>query len=177
MKSRKWVKEGASPSAREAQLVLDGVRRVVQLLRESSVFAERKVGVSGAQLFVLRALAQHGPLTVNELAEQTLTHQSSVSLVVAKLESRGFVRKGKSPNGDRRFVWLELTSPGRGLLSQAPETAQELLVRNVRKMGPAQRRRVNDVLKLLVRAMEGGDFIPNMFFEDDNRGKGTRKGR
>ena len=37
--------------------VLDSIRRIVQFLRESSREAERRVGLSGAQLFVLRTVA------------------------------------------------------------------------------------------------------------------------
>ena len=38
----------------DVQAVLDGVRRIVQALRASSRWAERHVGLSGAQLFVLQ---------------------------------------------------------------------------------------------------------------------------
>jgi DNA-binding MarR family transcriptional regulator len=69
--------------------VLDSLRRIVQVLRESSRRAERQLGISGAQLFVLEKLAEAPSQSLNELAERTHTHQSSVSTVVARLVKRG----------------------------------------------------------------------------------------
>jgi DNA-binding MarR family transcriptional regulator len=68
--------------------VLDAVRRIVQALRESSRQAERQVGLSGAQLFVLQKLAESPASSVNELAARTHTHQSSVSLSSAGSNSK-----------------------------------------------------------------------------------------
>src|SRR4051812_49679467 len=70
---------------RATREVLDAIRRVVRTLREASRHSDRVVGVSAAQLFVLQRLAGTRGLSVNELAARTLTHQSSVSVVVSKL--------------------------------------------------------------------------------------------
>ncbi|HVZ71455.1 MAG TPA: MarR family transcriptional regulator, partial [Polyangia bacterium] len=94
--------------------VLDGVRHLVRTLRESSREAERAVGVSAAQLFVLQRLSGGGPLSVNELAARTLTHQSSVSVVVAKLARRGLVARARAADDARRLE-VTLTPAGRAV--------------------------------------------------------------
>src|SRR5688500_1533543 len=95
--------------AGEARAVLDSIRLIVQTLRISSRAAERDVGVSAAQLFVLTKLAAaNKPLSVGELADRTLTHQSSVSVVVQKLEKQGLVARTRSQD-DARRVELSLT--------------------------------------------------------------------
>src|SRR4051812_6915818 len=81
---------------RDARSVLDSIRRIVRALRVSSRRAELNVGLSGAQLFVLQKLAEGGRLSVNELAAKTLTHQSSVSVVVQRLSARGLVSSSRS---------------------------------------------------------------------------------
>src|SRR5437763_15520097 len=80
-------------AATDAHDVLDAIRRIVQALRESSRLAESRVGLSGAQLFVLRTLAESPGLSLNEVAALTRTHQSSVSVVVTRLARDGLVRK------------------------------------------------------------------------------------
>src|SRR3954465_9301852 len=94
----------SSPSQRrpvreraETALALDEVRRLVQALRQSTVQAERETGLSGAQLFVLQQLAQTPAQSLNDLAERTHTHQSSVSVVVTRLVGRGLVSRQRSP--------------------------------------------------------------------------------
>src|SRR5262245_28824999 len=96
----------------DTRAVLDAVRRIVHALRESSRWAEKHVGLSGAQLFVLQKLAESpDAVSVNELAARTHTHQSSVSTVVARLVGRGLVRRVWS-EADGRSVELTLSRRG-----------------------------------------------------------------
>src|ERR1700693_6047167 len=66
---RTWRSMGAHASA-DARAVLDAIRRIVRLLRPSDRAAEKKTGLSGAQLFVLQQLrAAGGELTPGELSQ------------------------------------------------------------------------------------------------------------
>jgi len=144
--------------------VLDAVRRIVQTLHESSRRAERELGVSGAQLFVLQRLAESPAASLNELAERTHTHQSSVSVVVAKLVARGLVRRSKAA-GDGRRLELSVTPAGRRLASRAPHAAQDRLIAAVNKLSTPRRAVLADVLTDLAQAVSGTGRA-GMFFED-----------
>ncbi len=165
----------------EAIEVLDHLRRIVRVLRESSRASESMLGVTGAQLFVLRALAgardsNGGPLSLNALAERTRTHQSTVSVVVRRLVTRGLVRRTISPS-DRRQLELSLTNKGRSLLSQAPLAAQDALIEGIERLTPGQRRNLASALGALVRAMHLEQQAPAMFFEEPARSGGKRARR
>ena len=71
-------------SQTEMTRVIDSIRLLVKALRDSGRDAEQKLGITSAQLYVLQALRDH-PASINELAARTCTHQSSVSMVVARL--------------------------------------------------------------------------------------------
>jgi hypothetical protein len=59
---------------------MDATRHIVRALVGASRAIQANTGISGAQLFVLRQLAGSSePLSVNQLADLTLTHQSTVS--------------------------------------------------------------------------------------------------
>jgi DNA-binding MarR family transcriptional regulator len=149
---------------------MDGIRRVVQALRVSSRGAEQRVGLSGAQLFVLQRLAGSPALSINELADATLTHQSSVSVVVRRLVERGLVRRGASGEDGRR-VEVSLTARGRHLIERAPGAAQDRLIEGLRRMSTADCRTLAIQLQRLVRAMGLDDQPPAMFFESAPRRK------
>src|ERR1700710_363682 len=117
----------AAAQGEDVREVLNALRRIVRSLRVSSRTAEQRVGLSGAQLFVLQCLARQSPCSVNELAARTATDQSSVSVVVSRLVARGHVRRAPSKL-DRRRVELTLTPSGRALLAAAPEAAQGRLL-------------------------------------------------
>jgi len=154
--------------------VLDAFRRIVQALRESSRLAQGRVGLSGAQLFVLQRLGEAPSLSVNELAAQTHTHQSSVSVVVARLVEAGLVRRTPCPS-DRRRVELTLTASGRRTAAGSPDVAQARLVQAVAGLTPLRRRQLAASLGEVAHAMTGTREAPAMFFEDRAVGrKGAR---
>jgi DNA-binding MarR family transcriptional regulator len=151
--------------SRETRAILDDLRRIVQVLRESSRAAEAELGVSGAQLFVLRALAAAPALSLSELTQRTHTHQSTVSVVVKRLVRHKFVRR-RASDSDRRRVELELTQAGRGLLERAPLAAQDRLIGGLARLERDERRTLASGLRRLVTEMQLAHTAPAMFFED-----------
>lgn len=146
--------------------ILDDLRRVVRKLRESSREAEQRLGVTGAQLFVLRTLSQAKSLSVNELSARTRTHQSTVSTVVRRLVERGLVTR-KSSVEDARRVELSVTKSGLSLLSKAPLAAQDDLILGIERLSREQRRTLASSLRTLVTTMGLDAQEPAMFFEEE----------
>jgi DNA-binding MarR family transcriptional regulator len=154
----------ADPS--DVTIVLDSVRILLRAIRLNNVDVERELGVSLAQLFVMEQLARHDGSSVNDLAELTRTHQSSVSVVVRKLAERGFVEKRISANDGRRAE-LSLTLAGRELLERSPTTVQARLEDGLQQYGAARTRALAESLAEWLRLCGLHDAAPPMFFEDD----------
>ena len=154
--------------------VLDAFRRIVQALRTSSRDAERRVGLSAAQLYALQQLANMSGASVNDLAARTFTHQSSVSVVVQRLVARRLVAKVPS-NDDRRRVRLTLTDSGRALLRRSPEPVQERLIAGIAAVPAADRRVLMTALDTIADTLATRGGEPPMLFEDE-RTKGGRNG-
>lgn len=163
---------GSHTSAGHTRAVLDAVRRIVHALGASSRWAEKHVGLTGAQLFVLQKLAESpDPLSLNELAARTHTHQSSVSTVVARLAARGLVQRRRSET-DRRALKLTLAGRGRQLTSRAPDVAQDRLIRAVERLSPSRQRQLASTLTELAHHVDAGAGAPGMFFEEHGRRRG-----
>ncbi|RKH97091.1 MarR family winged helix-turn-helix transcriptional regulator [Corallococcus sp. AB038B] len=159
----------------EVRAAMDGVRRLVRLLRVSARASERLVGISGAQLFILQELAESGPCSINTLAERTLTHQSSVSVVVTRLIEQGLVSRRRSDEDGRR-VEVALEPKGRALIRKAPPMAQARLISGLRGMKPDVRAGLVQGLDAWVRALGlDGDVAP-LFFEEENA-RPSRRGK
>jgi DNA-binding MarR family transcriptional regulator len=153
--------------------VLDAIRRIVRSLREASRASERSLGLSAAQVFVLQRLQSAPAQSVNELAERTLTHQSSVSVVVSKLCDRGLVARTPSV-ADARRIEIALTKQGRALLERAPVVApQDRLIAGLALLGPRKRRLLAAGLRGLIDAMALPDEPAAMFFEKTPRPRGS----
>jgi DNA-binding MarR family transcriptional regulator len=164
-KKKKNTQNRAVPHQMGVREVLNSLRHIVRSLRVASRTAEQRVGLSGAQLFVLQCLGRESPCSVNELAARTATDQSSVSVVVSRLVSRGHVRRTPS-KVDRRRVELSLTKSGRALLEAAPEAAQDRLLLALTQLPKPDLRALSRILGRVVELAEVANEVPTLFFED-----------
>jgi DNA-binding MarR family transcriptional regulator len=144
---------------------MNAIRRVVRFLRLSAQHAERTVGLSGAQLFVLQQVRERPAASLAELAERTVTDPSSVSAVVQRLANAGLVRKTRARR-DRRRATLTLTDRGRALVRRAPSAAQERLARALGTLPEADAAALERGLSALTKKMGLSQGLPPMFFED-----------
>ncbi len=154
-----------SEEVQQITTAMNAVRSVVRALRVSSRMIEGKMGISGAQLFVMQQLAERPAHSLNELADRTATHQSSVSVVVRRLVEHGYVSR-TTADADRRRVELALTDKGREVLGGAPTTVQIKLLRGARALGPDERRSLADLLGAWVRASGIEDTAPPLLGEE-----------
>ena len=117
-----------------------------------------------AQLFVLRHLAESQPLSLGEIADRTLTRQSTVSVVVARLVTHGLVRRDRAAD-DRRRLELSLTPAGRRLLSRAPEPTTGRLLAALDELTSDQLRSLSTGLDALIGTLGVESRAAGMLFE------------
>jgi MarR family transcriptional regulator, lower aerobic nicotinate degradation pathway regulator len=154
-----------SEEVEQTTTAMNAVRSIVRALRVSSRMIEGRMGISGAQLFVLQQLAERPAHSLNDLAERTATHQSSVSVVVRRLVDHGYVSRTTS-DVDRRRVELALTDKGRQVLAGAPTTVQVKLLRGARALTADQRKALAELLQSWVQAAGIEDAAPPLLGED-----------
>jgi DNA-binding MarR family transcriptional regulator len=143
---------------------MDGLRRIVRALHAGTAASERVVGLSSAQLFVLRQLHAEPEQSLGDIARRTRTTQSSVSEVVGRLVKRGLVAREPSAR-DRRRAVLTLTAAGAAVVATAPETVQERLVAGFGRLDPAAQRALAESTERWLAESGLADVAPTFFFE------------
>ena len=149
---------------------MNAVRSIVRALRINTRAIELKMGISLAQLFVLQQLAEKPADSLNELADRTATHQSSVSVVVRRLVERGYVTRTASP-ADKRRIEIAVTQSGRDLLAGAPMTIQTQLVNALRDMPGHDQSTLADLLERWLIAAKIDFASPPMLGEDESESR------
>jgi DNA-binding MarR family transcriptional regulator len=155
-----------APSSADVQSILDSLRRMVRGLRGAAQSSERAVGISGAQLFVLEELARAPAASLNELAGRTLTHKSSLSVVVARLVERGLVQRTPSRD-DRRSAALYLTARGRKALEKSSASPQARMITALRQLSAAEVAAFAVLFEKLNHELNFDVLEPTMLFEKD----------
>ncbi len=145
---------------------MNAVRNIVRALRINTRAIELRMGISLAQLFVLQQLADKPADSLNELADRTATHQSSVSVVVRRLVDRGFVSR-TSVAADKRRIRIALTPEGEAMLKDAPTTVQVQLMDGLRRLSSDKREDLAELLEMWLTAAGIDVAQPPMMFEDE----------
>jgi DNA-binding MarR family transcriptional regulator len=105
--------------------------RFIRLLRRYT-----KGDVTPSMGAVLSAVAD-GSRRITELAELEGLAQPSITLIVAKLEERGWVKR-RQDAGDRRIVQVTITAAGRAALESRREAVRTLLAARLKTMSDQQ---------------------------------------
>jgi len=150
---------------RDATAVMVALRRIVRLFRLADRDTEAAHGLSAAQMFVLHALARAPAKSLGELATRTMTDQSSVSTVVARLVERKLV--AKTPGSDRRRAELRITPRGEHILRTAPRLPQAMVADVIEAMPLARRAELVRSLESFASAIGANEIAPRMLFEDE----------
>jgi len=158
---------------RDAGAVLGSLRRLVRFLRLAQHRSQQADGLSAAGRFVLESLAAAPASSLAELADRTLTDQSSVSIVVLRLVERGLVVRRRARDDHRRTELL-LSARGRALAGQGPDLAQVRIIDAIAGMPAASRRGLVTALAALVRDVGADSLAPRMLFEDEPAAKPAR---
>lgn len=145
--------------------IVQGLRRIVKALHTYSQDVRSSYGLTGPQLWALKTLRSGGRMSMGRLAVALAVHQSSVSILVDRLEKRGLVRRMRS-RLDQRVVEMELTKRGAALAAGAPEAAQGRLLHALEAMPAEEVRQIRHATDCLVRAMEATDVKARFFFAD-----------
>jgi MarR family transcriptional regulator, organic hydroperoxide resistance regulator len=145
--------------------IVQGLRRIVKALHTYSQDVRTAYGLTGPQLWALKTLHQNGRMSTGRLAAALAVHQSSVSILVDRLDTRGLVRRIRG-RLDHRFVEIELTKRGAALATDAPEAAQGRLLHALEAMPTREVRKIRHAVDRLVEAMEATDLHARFFFAD-----------
>ena len=146
----------------DATAVMNALRRIVRMIRLAE---SARHDLSAAQRYVLHSLATAPASSVAELARRTLTDQSSVSTVVAKLVAKKLVARTSSAT-DRRRAELRLTAAGAKVVKRAPTLPQTRIIDAVAAMPAKPRAELVVSLERLVAAIGATELQPRMFLDE-----------
>jgi len=120
------------------------------------------LGVSASQARVLAILHfSKDPIKPSLVATLLFQETQSITGILHRIESRGWVRRLPDPN-DRRAVGLELTDSGREITEEVVKISEELYSDMFGVLSSAEKRQVETILKK-VRAL--GFKLPETDFK------------
>lgn len=102
---------------------LVALRRILRATETSARALARETGLTTPQLMVLEHLRGGVEATPKTLARSVGVAQATATVLIEKLEQRGYIRRRRGET-DRRQYWLSLTESGAAALEAAPDVLQ-----------------------------------------------------
>ncbi|MDO4606063.1 MAG: MarR family transcriptional regulator [Bowdeniella nasicola] len=131
-------------------LVRVAVHRISRRLRQE---ARAAADLSQTHICVLAYLEKNGPATPGELAEEEGVQPPSMTRIINSLQESDCLTRSAHPS-DKRQVLVELTAPGRELLTQMRQRRSAWLSAGIENLTPAQRNQLRASAELLLEMVE-----------------------
>jgi len=128
------------------------------------------LGLHPGQEVVLKALGEHDGQTMSELASRLGVHPPTVTKMVTRLATYGFVVRQTSER-DGRLARVFLTEPGRALLGEVDRMWKRLEKEALAGFDDKDRKRIRKLLKKMEKnllAANGIDDGPRRAEDDDD---------
>lgn len=153
--------------------ILIKIRKIVRSINLESKKVLKDYGVSIPQVLCLNYLKNSPDFRASqkELSEFMNLNPSTVTGIINRLESRGFIAR-LPKSDDRRRTYIILTSRSYSLLEKIPPLMHERLSENLKSLTPHDAHRINGALDLLIEYLEIGniDASPVITSEDEMSG-------
>ncbi len=152
---------GAPPAEGDAGLgfVLEFMRLVWGVdhaLQRRSKRMDQVLGVTGPQRLVVRVVGRYPHASAGDIARTMRVHPSTLTGILRRLESRGFVRRVNDAKDKRRALFT-LTKSGVELDTVKAGTVEAAMRRALRRLPQGHVDAAAEVLKLLAEELERDD--------------------
>jgi len=137
--------------------ILRSLRRISRAIELHSKQLKATHRLTAPQLICLRELRVVPHTTPSELARAVSLSQATITGILDRLESRGFIQRARNPR-DKRRVMVELTEEGRAAVDAAPLPLHHSFATRLGKLSEEEQAQIENVLARIVRMMEAEDI-------------------
>ena len=137
--------------------ILRSLRRISRAIELHSKQLKATHRLTAPQLICLRELRVVPHTTPSELARAVSLSQATITGILDRLESRGFIPRARNPR-DKRRVMVELTEEGRAAVDAAPLPLHHSFATRLGKLSEEEQAQIENVLARIVRMMEAEDI-------------------
>ena len=154
--------------SRDAQIsaTMQSLRRIFKAIQDYSQEVSSSFGITGPQLWALKIVSQHPDLALGELSRKMYLHPSTVTGVIDRLESKGYVVRDRDL-ADRRVVKVKLTPAGQDLAAKAPNPIQGKMIYGLMKLSENELNIIYESVKRLAEIAEAENVKVTFFFDQE----------
>ncbi len=154
--------------SRDAQIseTMQSLRRIFKAIEDYSQEVSNSFGITGPQLWALKTVSRHPGLALGDLSRKMYLHPSTVTGVIDRLESKGYVTRDRD-SADRRVVNVKLTPAGQDLAAKAPNPIQGKMIYGLMKLSENELSVIYESVRRLAEIAEAENVKVTFFFDQE----------
>jgi DNA-binding MarR family transcriptional regulator len=154
--------------SRDARIseTMQSLRRIFKAIQDYSQEVSNSFGITGPQLWALKIVSLHAGLALGDLSRKMYLHPSTVTGVIDRLESKGYVVRDRD-SADRRVVKVSLTRKGQALVAKAPNPIQGKMIYGLMKLSEDELSIIYESVKRLAEIAEAENVKVTFFFDQE----------
>ena len=143
--------------------ILCSLRRIIRGVDIYSRQLNTRLGLTAPQLLCLREVVSTESTTLSNLKKKVNLSASTITGIIDRLESKGFVERQRS-SSDRRKVFVCPTLKGIEILDTSPSLLQDHFAESLMNLSCDEQQQIAESLERIVKLMkvEDVDASPNL---------------
>lgn len=137
--------------------VLVSLRRIIRATDLHSRKLGKQTGLTTPQLVIIGAIGKHKEPTVSDIAKEVSLSLATVTTILNRLESNGYVNRQRSEI-DRRRVIVTLTERGLDVLANAPKPLQDSFQHRFSKLESWEQHHIVAALERVATMMDAEEL-------------------
>lgn len=137
--------------------IIASLRRIIRAVDLHSRKLMEHSGMTGPQLAALQEIHRRGAVSAGDVARAIHLSQGTVTGILGRLESRGYITRSRSET-DRRATVIRMTPAGKAVLAQAPSLLQDSFLRRLESLAEWERTQILATLQRVAHLMEAQEI-------------------
>jgi DNA-binding MarR family transcriptional regulator len=139
------------------QEVITALRRVIRATDLHSKHLVKTAGLTASQVLLMQTIDTQGSATSSELASAISLSQATVTVILDRLEDRGFIQRQRSKT-DKRKILITLTEQGQKALQHAPKPLQESFIQQFKQLEQWEQTAIISALQRVAHMMNASEI-------------------
>ena len=140
-----------------ANTALIALRRILRVTELNARELAAHSDFTTSQLLVLQHIAREGKALPSAIARAVRLKQATVTVLLQKLESAGFVTRRRDTE-DRRRIWIELSDAGSAALRKSPDLLQNRFERSFDRLDDWEQAMIVAALERVAHILDAAEL-------------------
>ena len=137
--------------------IIASVRKIIRAVDLFSSKLKDRFGLTSSQITCLEFLQENGASPISSITKTLQLSPSMLTNIIDQLETRKYIQRVRSTT-DRRVILIAITSFGKEIMENIPDSLNKKLLRNLSTLNPNEKQNIHSSLAQIISFIEAEEL-------------------